>query len=230
MSCCVLVLLGALLGACEQQDNRVSRIAQMDGQSGPASPARIAELEELLEEYAELAAEQVQTLSRSADTLKLLSQAYLQQRMFGPALDSLERALVIEPENQTLHQLAGASAGFVAKAQSRAAERQRYFDMAEFHYQRAIEIEPDFIDARYGLAVLYAFELNEPANALPHLEAILARNELHVPSLFVLARANVQLGNIDAAIDAYDTIIERAAEDEDRERARRNRQLLVGSS
>jgi tetratricopeptide (TPR) repeat protein len=225
----ILLLLG-LLAACEQQDNRVSRIAQMDGGEGPASPARIAELEALVDEYAEVAADQVQTLSRSADTLKLLSQAYLQQRMFGPALEVLEQAIFIEPENQTLHQLAGASAGFVAKAQSNAAQRQRYFDMAEFHYQRAIEIAPDFIDARYGLAVLYAFELNEPENALPHLEAILARNELHVPSLFVLARANVELGNVDAAITAYDTIIEHAADDQDRERARRNRQLLVGST
>jgi len=218
------------LGACEQQDNRVARIAQMDGREGPPAQARISELEELVEEYAELAAEQVQTLSRTADTLKLLSQAYLQQRMFGPALETLEQAIFIEPENQTLHQLAGASAGFVAKAQSNAAERRRYFDIAEFHYQRAVEFAPNFIDARYGLAVLYAFELDQPEKALPHLDAILARNELHVPSLFVLARANVQLGNVDAAIDAYDTIIEHAAEEQDRERARRNRQLLVGSS
>jgi tetratricopeptide (TPR) repeat protein len=202
----------------------------MDGSDAPPGPARVAELEAVVEEYAELAAQQLQTLSQTADSLKLLSQAYLQQRMYGPALEALDQAIFIEPENQTLHQLAGASAGFVAKAISNQAERDRYFQTAEFHYQRAIELDPTYIDARYGLAVLYVFELSEPAAALPHLEAIFDRNELHVPALFVFARAQVQLGDITEAISAYELIIQNAADDEDRERARRNRQLLVGSS
>lgn len=221
-------LLMLLLSSCDQQDNRLSRLIAMEDPDTPPGPERLAQLENVVEEYEDAVSDQVQLISRQADAMKFLAQAYLQQQLHGPAFETLQEVLIIQPQNQTLHQLAAAAAGLVGKSQSDEQVRNEYYGAAEYHYERAIALDPRFIDARYGLAILYVFETGDPDQALDHLDAILAINETHVPSLFVLARAHVQLGNIDDAVSAYDRIIRGAAEEQDRERARRNRQLLLG--
>lgn len=222
LTACVLLL------GCEQQDNRLSRLIAMEDPDAPPGPARVEQLEQVVQEYAQAVQDQVQLISRQADAMKLLAQAYLQQQLFGPAFETLQEVLVIQPQNQTLHQLAAAAAGFAAKSQSNQRVRDEYYSASVYHYERAIDLDPSFIEARYGLAILHVFELAQPVAALPHLEAILAINDTHVPALFVLARAHVQLGNLDDAISAYERIIRGAADEADRERARRNRQLLLG--
>ena len=105
-----------------------------------------------------------------------------------------------------------------------------YLSRAESAYRIALEIAPGHIDGRYGLAVLYVFELGQPLQAIGHLDRVLEQSRGHVPALFVLARAHVALGNIDAAVRAYDRIIALRIDDETRQRAERNRQLLLGGS
>lgn len=216
----------ALLAGCERPDPRLESLRQLE--AAPPDEDRIRELEALVEEYGEIVAERVDAAFRQADALKLLAQEYMRQELYGPALDALEEAITIQPRNQVLHYLAGATAGILGTSQARSDVRRDFLERAERSYQIAIDIDPDYIDARYGLAVLYVFELGEPVRALPHLERVLERNKQHVPSLFVLARAHVELGNIDDALDAYERIIENAPDAESRQRAERNRQLLLG--
>jgi len=184
----------------------------------------------VVDRYGEIVGEKIDAAYQQADALKLLAQEYIRQQLYGPALDALEEAIRIGPRNHVLHYLTGVAAGFLGKSQSREDLRMQYLGQAERAYELAIEIEPNYIDGRYGLAVLYVFELGEPVKAIPHLEHVLNRSEGHVPSLFVLARAHVALGNIDDAIAAYDRIITVADDEATRERAERNRRLLLGGS
>jgi tetratricopeptide (TPR) repeat protein len=196
----------------------------------PPSRERIAELQELVDRHGELVAAKIDAAYQQADALKLLAQEYIRQQLYGPALDTLEEAVRVAPRNHVLHYLTGIAAGYLGTSQSRADLRERYLAQAERAYQLAVEIEPSYIDGLYGLAVLYVFELEEPMKALPHLERILELSEGHVPSLFVLARAHVALGNIDEALTAYDRVIATAADSRTQERADRNRRLLLGGS
>lgn len=223
-----MILLLALLGSCAREDARLVSMRNME--PDPPSPERVAELERLIAGYEEIAADAIQAAIEQADALKLLGQEYMRQELYGPALDAYEQAIRIEPSNHVLHYLAAVAAGHTGKAQARPEVREEYLRRAERSYLLSIEHEPDYIDARYGLGVLYVFELGEPARAIEHLEAALDRNENHVPSLFVLARAHVALGNVDDAVDAYDRIIRVSPESEARERAERNRRLLLGGS
>jgi len=221
-------LVVSLFGSCSREDPRLQSMVNLEPVA--PSPERIAELRELVDEYGEVVAEKIDAAYRQADALKLLGQEYIRQQLYGPALDALEEATRIQPRNNVLHYLTGVAAGYLGKSQSREEARTRYLTQAERAYRLAVEIEPDYIDALYGLAVLYVFELDEPMKALTHLEHVLAVSEGHVPSLFVLARAHVALGNLDDAIGAYDRIIVLSGDDATRRRAERNRQLLLGGS
>lgn len=224
----VSVLLVLCITSCRREDPRLQSMVNLE--PTPPPQERIEELREVIEENEAVVAQALQSAVRQADALKLLAQEYMRQELYGPALDALEEAIRIEPRNQVLHYLAGVAAGFLGSAQAQPDVRAEYYARAERSYEIAIDIAPNYIEARYGIAVLYVFEMEEPVQAIPHLERVLERNESHVPSLFVLARAHVALGNIDDAIDAYDQIIQKAPDRETRRRAERNRQLLLGGT
>ena len=221
-----LIAVLVILAGCERPDPRLQSMIGLEPEVPSAS--RVEELEELVEEYGDLVGQRIEAGLRQADAMKLLAQEYMRQQLYGPAFDVLQEAVDIQPENHILHYLAAASAGVIGKSQSDLVERDEILRRSERHYLRAIELEPDYTDALYGLAVLYAFELNEPLAAIAPLERILDRNESNISALFVLARSHVALGSLDDAVNAYDRIIEISPDREERERAERNRTLLLG--
>ncbi len=225
-----LAILTATLAlfACAREDPRLEGLVNLE--PAPPSTDRIRELEALVEQHGETVSRKVEAGLRQADALKLLAQEYMRHELYGPALDALEEAIRIQPRNHMLHYLAGVCAGFIGKAQARPDLREQSLARAELSYLNALEISPDYIDGRYALAVLYTFELGRPFDAIGQLRRILERSSGHIPSLFVLGRAHVELGNIDDAISAYDRIIAARVDDETRRAAERNRRLLLGGS
>jgi len=213
-----------------KKDPRLSSLVTMEQPSAPVSEDRIEELKAAIEKYEDIVNSKVQAAMQQTTYLKLLAQEYMRSELYGPALDTLEEAIILEPRNQVLHQLAGVCAGFLAKAQLREEERERYLEMAERAYKASIEIDPGYIDGLYGLATLYHFEMNRHLEAISLLETLLEKSPSNIPALFVLARANAALGNIDEAVAAYDRIIENAANRDEATQARRNRQLLTGEA
>ena len=224
--CLIALILLSLLTGCDRNDPRLAGMQRLE--SASENPASIDELIAVIDEYAGVVNEKIQAGIQQAQYLKYLAHEYTRHEMYSLALEALEEAILLEPQNQVLHQLAGASAAYVAKAQGRVVLRDEYYAMAERYYLRAVELSPDYMEAHYALAVLYLFELEEPENALPHIERVLELSPNHISALFVHANTEISLGNLDAAIESYDTIMRIADDREDRERAARNRALILG--
>jgi len=223
----IVILLPLLfIAACQRQEPRLAALQRAE--SASPNPVGIEELESVIEEYAGVVNDKVDAGIRQAQYLKYLGQEYMRNEMYGLALSALEEAIDLEPQNQVLQELAGICSAYMAKAQGREEAKNEYYAMAEQYYLRAIELAPDYLEANYGLAVLYVFELDRPLEALPYIERSLEISPNDVPALFLLANANVAIGDFDAAIDAYDRIIRTADDRQLREEAARNRQLLVG--
>ena len=225
----ILITAGAaLLTACSG-DPRMDALLQMEQPSEiPPSTDRIQELKETIAEYEEIVNQKVEASLKQPSYLKLLAQEYMRYELYGPALETLEMALLIEPRNQVLHQLAGVCAAYLAKAQARPEVRAAYLSMAEQFYKMSLEIDPNYQDGLYALGTLYHFEMVRHLDAIRVLESLLDRSPTHIQALFILARAHAALGNIEDAVSAYDLIVENAADREMAEQARRNRRLLMG--
>lgn len=224
----LIAAVTAILSACSD-DPRIDALLQMEQPSEIApSPDRIRELKESIAEYEEIVGRKVEAALRQASYLKLLAREYMRLELFGPAMETLEEVLLIEPRNQILHQLAGVCAAYLAKAQARPEARAAYFAMAEQFYKMSLEIDPNYRDGLYALGTLYHFEMARHLDAVRVLDRILDRSPSDIQALFVVARAHAALGEIDDAVGAYDRIIENAGERDIAEQARRNRQLLLG--
>jgi tetratricopeptide (TPR) repeat protein len=164
---------------------------------------------------------------------KILATRLQDQGLHHEALDALERALYYTPEDPALYYAVGISAGIAAKSALNFAgggeniERERYYVLAEDAYLRSIELDGSYGRPRYGLGVLYVFELDRPAEAIPHLFRYLEISRGDIDAMFVLARAYYMMESYRDAVDVYDDIIALTRDENKRLEAQSNRQLLL---
>ncbi len=228
----VLVLgIAVAVSGCERQGSIVRNLADLERDQYPGGtvPAeRIEELEALVEERREEVSSALQAAARTATALRHLALEYARMQFYGPALDAFEEAVRIEPRNAGLLFWAGAMSAQLAKVQGAASERDRYLQMAQRYYSRSVEIEPRHTESLYGLGVLYHFEMGRHVAALEITQQLVEVEPKHIQGLFLLARIQTTLGDIDDAVATYEQILENASDQESKEQARRNVALLTG--
>ena len=109
-------------------------------------------------------------------------------------------------------------------------KRENYLRLAEDAYLRAIQIEPRYVRALYGVSVLYVFELNESEKAIPHLEKLLTIDTKHIDAMFLLARAYYMNYQFDEAVAMYDKIISITKSEERKKEAEANKQTVLDAA
>ena len=224
------LLLGVGLSACSRPDEAVldflvaTESVEYDGVAVRAE--RIAELRADIERYQDAVAQTVDQMMRVATFQKLLANELMQQELYGPALDALASAIAIQTDNPVLYYLAGVAGAHSAKAQPTPAAGAALLRQAERHYRIALEIRPDYQEALFGLAVLLAFELDRPEDALEYADRLARLETGDVAVRFLHANVLVRAGELDRAVDVYDRIASQAT-GEQRRQAQDNRDRLL---
>ena len=225
----VLVLVLPLFGCSEQDDPRLDLLTETESrpyEGVPLSEERVNELRTDIKEYEDEVDSMVQDYGRIASFQKMLANELIQAEMYEPALDALERAMEIQNENAVLFYLAGVAAARSARAHILDGEETDYLDKAERLFREALELRPDYHDALFGVAVLLAFDLDRPDDALPYAQK-LSRLETGEPSVkFLLANILVRNGMNEEAAAVYDELARSAPSAEQRQQARENRDAL----
>jgi len=200
-----------------------------EGQEVPRE--RVRELEQQIKAYQDEVDSVVRKLSEVAVFRKLLAEEFLDQEMYGPALENLRAAMELQPANAVLFYLAGVSSAQTGKAfienQQR---REEYLRQAEAYYLRALELDSGYRECLYALSVLYVFELADPGEAEPYLDRLLEIDPGNTRAQFLKARMLVATGRIGEAADLYGEIAEEASTREQRSRALENRNQLLERS
>ena len=155
------------------------------------------------------------------------------QALHNEALEALERAIYFNSEDPALFYLTGVSAAMVAKSKVGFSahdekEMERYFKLSENSYLRALELDITYTRAMYGLAILYAFELNRAKDAIVQLERYMQIIPGDTSAMFILARAYFMTEDFNRAVEIYDRIAERTKRKEEREEAFKNRDYIIG--
>jgi tetratricopeptide (TPR) repeat protein len=233
----ILMLLGTAFGAfLKIQTNKgrtslAQRIVAGNSRNGP--PQTVEGLRSDIAAYESRIEQHTRDAAQTGVYWKILATRLQDQGLHLEALDALERALYYAPEDPALHYAVGISAGVAAKSSlnfsgsSENARRERYYDLAEEAYLRAIDLDGSYGRPRYGLAVLYVFELDRPSEAVPHLFRYLEISRNDVDAMFVLARAYYMMESYREAVDVYDEIIALTKDANKRLEAQNNRQVLL---
>lgn len=219
------VLILGIAGCAQEEDPRLDFLLETEPvpYDGVAvSDERIAELRADIERYEEDVAEVVQGYGKIASFHKLLAQELLQREMYGPALESVEAAMHLQPENAILFYFGGIAAARSARAHMLDGEETSYHQQAEALFRESLALRPDYKDALFAMAVLLAFDLNRADEAL-EFSSKLSELETGDPDVkFLHANILVRNGEISRAIEVYELLAESAPSSDQRRRAREN--------
>ena len=226
-SAMVALGLSLLTVACNREDDSMLReLTELEppgyGNEG-VGDQRIRELRQGIREFEEIVERKVEASERLGVYHRMLAVEYIGRSMYRLALDHLQEAIRIDPENPVLFYWAGVAAARFSKSTVDRGERDHYLEAAEAYYRRAIELNPRYVSALYALAVLYVFELNQPDAAEPLLDEVLRRQSRNVQAMAVLARVYAVTGRLEQAAQMYGRVAETSEDESIRREAIRNR-------
>jgi cytochrome c-type biogenesis protein CcmH/NrfG len=208
MGAALLIVPLSLAGCNPARKAYLDRLSALE--KGPAGVATSQSVEELRKGIARYQAEverQVKAAQNLGIYYKMLALKYLDAEMYGLALQNLEKAIQIYPENPQLFYYSAVAHARMAKASvTDGAAAAEGLSQAEAFYRRAIFLEAGYVNALYGLAVLYAIELSRPADAEPLLQAILQKEKKNIDALALLARIHYAGGRLEEAAEFYQRI------------------------
>ncbi len=225
---CTLCIL--LISSCGPSAKSVKRYQLLE--RGGKNPSTENELKDAIAKYEEDVLKVMLANEQIGIWHKLLATRYIEKQMYNEALESLQKAIEYFPTNQNLYYHTGISAGHMAKSSldffgENSSKRQEYLTLAEQAYKRAIELQSDYTNAMYGLAVLYVFELEKPADAIPLLENLLDIEPKNNEAKFMLARAYYMNYDFANAVSVYEDIIATATNEQVRYDAEVNKEIAL---
>jgi tetratricopeptide (TPR) repeat protein len=208
------------------------RVAEL-GVRGGGPPETIEGLKAAIAAYEERIDRHVKDAVQTALYWKILAIRLQDRSLHNEALEALEQAISYNPEDPALQYLTGVSSAIVAKSfhdfAGTGAERERLFALSESAYLRSIELDDAYSKPRYGIGVLYIFELDRPQDAVPHILRYLEIATDDVDAMFLLARAYYMIEQFQDALELYDRIIVLTKKNANkRKEAENNRQIVLG--
>jgi len=220
--------------SCGPNTNQIRRMQALE--TGVSSPTTIEELEAGIKKYQDRIEDVLNSDIRVGIWYKILATRYLDNKMYAKALENFRIATQYYPDNQNLYYYVGLCAGYISKSAldyeltgtDRA--RQAYLDLSESAYKRAIELEPRYFRALYGLGVLYVFERDEPEKAIPLLETAIDVEKRNTDAMFILARAYYSSGRYEEAVALYDRILSLTNSEERKKEAETNKAFVLENS
>jgi tetratricopeptide (TPR) repeat protein len=231
----LLVIAGGIGGIWfYQKDKSRNDLAVRITSLGPPAggiPSTVEGLKIAIAAYEAQIEQHVKDAAQTGIYWKILATRLQDKALHLEALEALEQALYYYPEDPALHYMTGLSSAYAAKdahdiSGKDGNRRERYFALAEEAYLRAVELEGSYLKPRYALGVLYLFELDRPADAIPHLLRYLEISTRDLEAMFLLARAYYMIDEDGEALKLYERILGITKDAKMREEAENNRRII----
>jgi tetratricopeptide (TPR) repeat protein len=226
----VIIIVAVSIMFVAQRNASRSDLAKRIAELGPENgntPSTIEGLQDAIAIYENELNIYLTDVNKTGLYWKILANELHDEEQYGYALNALDRAIFYYPTDASLHYLKGVCSGYMAKM-SYGTEVQTFYALSEEAYLKAINIDPGYSRPYYGIGVLYVYELDRAEEAIPYLEKYVYELRAYdVDAFFVLAAAYYLIGNSDEAIAAYDEIISRTRNEERKDEARKNKQIIL---
>jgi len=205
------------------------RIAEISPRRGP--PETVEGLRQAIALYESQIERNVQEGAQTGVYWKILAIRLADKGLDNDALDAFERAIYYNSGDPVIFYLTGVSAAKVAHnkigftADDRE-EKERYYQLSENAYLQALRLDETYTRAMYGLAVLYAFELDRPEDAVFQIDRYLQIQPSDISAMFVLARSYYMMRKYSAAIETYERIVANTKDQKIKEEAFKNIEVV----
>jgi tetratricopeptide (TPR) repeat protein len=197
-------------GVNRERNQLARRVAELGNPGGP--PETIEGLRKAIALYEEEIERYVKDAAQTGTYWRILATRLQDRGLHSEALRALERALYYFPQDPALLYLSGVSASRVAKGSldfegNDPGGAERYYVLAEDAHRKAIALDSRYVKPLYALGVLYVFEMDRPADAIPLMERYLDLTTNDVDGMTILAHAYALVGQYEFALNLYDKIL-----------------------
>jgi tetratricopeptide (TPR) repeat protein len=162
----------------------------------------IAELNKTIAEQERRVKEGGETPAKLALSYQKLGEKYLENKMWNPAIETFMKALELGRENPLVHYSLGVAFGNKAKSDNSAPDLEK----AEFHYRKALAINPGHKSAAYGLAILTFYLKGEKEEGIRILEELVEGHKSYYHERMALGRFYFDAGKTTRALAHYQTL------------------------
>jgi len=145
----------------------------------------------------------VQAVDILEDVDRLLGRKYMALGSYQLASEVLLEAESLLPYNGFIKKDLGECYYFLGSGTVDTDEKNRFFLKSKAYYEKALEINPDIIEAAYGLGLLLFFGFNDVTAAIEQMKRVLARDPNNVDAHFALGRFYYETGDIGKSMGEY---------------------------
>ncbi len=154
--------------------------------------------------------------AKLALTYQKLGEKYLENKMWNPSIETFMKALKLGRENPLVHYSLGVAYGNRGKIEKSDAD----IDSAEFHYRKALKINPSYKSAAYGLSILLFYMKDQKEEGVRILEDLVAGRKAYYHERMALGMFYYDMGKLATALAHYQALCA------DLEKARENPLIL----
>ncbi len=162
----------------------------------------IEELKKEISEYETQIDEKIKAGNKLGITYQKLGEKYLERKAWDLAIDSFEKAI----GNGQHNPITFYSLGLSHANKSKDIPDKKSIKKAEYYYKKALKLEPDYPNARYGLAILLFYVKGEKNDGLKMMQNLVYRNKNYYNARFGLARFHYELGNLHKSLSVYEDL------------------------
>jgi len=168
-----------------------------------AGEKRITETKERIAEIQESRLDDAKKSERLAAQYAVLGSVYLEKRRWGEAIDSYYKSIQYGNISAVAHYSLGVAYGNRGAEKADAAD----FEKAESSYRKALDMDGNLVDARYGLAlVLFYHREGGRDEGVSQMEQAVALKPTHYMARFALARFYYEMGRPEQSLKAYEDL------------------------
>jgi tetratricopeptide (TPR) repeat protein len=145
----------------------------------------------------------IRAVNQLEDVNRVLGRQYLIAGSYNLAREVLEEAEYLKPYSEFIKKDLGECYYFLGASALSAEERNRDFEKSRAYYTKALEINNDLLEARYGLSLLLFFGFNDVEEAVEQMKLVVERDSRNVDAHFALGRYYYELGEYSKALGEY---------------------------
>lgn len=162
----------------------------------------IERLKKKAEEYDKRVDDRIESAEKAGTIYQKLGEKYLERQLWDLSIESLEKAIGYGRNTPVVHYSIGVA--YANKAQE--LNSSSFASKAEFHYKRALEIQPDYQQASYGLGILYFYIIKDRKRGLEEMETVVRKDRNYYLARFALARFHYELNNPAKSLSLYEDL------------------------
>lgn len=161
--------------------------------------SEIKRMEEELSDLTSKSTSNPEVVNKIGVLYQNLGGKYNERGAWDPAIDALQKALGYGRNNPLVHyQLAIAYANRGSQIGNK-----DDIDKAQIHYEKALQMDPNFIEAKYGLAIILFYEKENRTKAVQLMEEIAKQKPTFYRARFALGRFYYENKDLNKSLSVY---------------------------